>query len=63
MAEREQELTDFTLEELEEEARPLGKNDLSAFAMFFQRKKYKEKSRKTQPWKSRRTQKMKNLMI
>ncbi len=44
MAEREQELTDFTLEELEEKARPLGKNDLSAFAMFTQRKKYKDES-------------------
>tara|TARA_Y100001938_G_C8101510_1_gene442112 strand:+ start:3493 stop:5616 length:2124 start_codon:yes stop_codon:yes gene_type:complete len=42
MTQRDQELTDFTLEELEEERRPRGKNDLSSFAMFFQRNKYKE---------------------
>lgn len=48
MTEREQELTDLSLEEVEEQQRPFGKNDLGSFAMFTQRKKYKEEVYPTQ---------------
>ena len=42
MADPERELEDISLEDYEAEKEPLGENNLSSFAMFTQRKKYKD---------------------